>query len=111
MATLRLQNLVKFFGDVAAVKNLSLSVEDGECVTLLGPSGCGKSTTLNLIAGLEDTDAGAILLDGEKINDVPPNLRDMAMVFQDYALYPHMTVYDNLVFNLKLRGVPRARQQ
>jgi ABC-type sugar transport system ATPase subunit len=111
MATLHLQHVMKRFGTVAAVNDLSLTVNDGECVTLLGPSGCGKSTTLNLIAGLEDADAGDIFLDGERVNDTPPNLRDMAMVFQDYALYPHMTVLDNMVFSLKLRGVPRAKQK
>lgn len=111
MATLELQNVTKFFGKVVAVENLSLSVEDGEFVTLLGPSGCGKSTTLNLIAGLEELTSGNIFLDGENINDFPPNERDMAMVFQDYALYPHMTVFHNMAFSLKLKKVPMAVQK
>jgi len=111
MATLELQDVTKHFGKVVAVNKVSLKVQDGEFVTLLGPSGCGKSTTLNLVAGLEDADAGTILLDGEKVNDLPPNLRDMAMVFQDYALYPHKTVFENMAFSLRLKKVPMAKQQ
>ena len=111
MATLELQNVTKVFGKVVAVNSISFKVQDGEFVTLLGPSGCGKSTTLNLVAGLERADSGAILLDGERVNDLPPNLRDMAMVFQDYALYPHMTVFENMAFSLRLKKVPMATRK
>jgi len=93
---------------VQAVKDLNLTIEDGEFVTLVGPSGCGKSTTLNMLAGLEEVTSGTISIDGEVVNDLPAGERDVAMVFQNYALYPHMSVYDNLAFALKIRGVPRT---
>ena len=91
-----------------AVKDFSLEVNDREFVVFVGPSGCGKSTTLRMIAGLEEITTGEILIDGKLINDVPPKDRDIAMVFQNYALYPHMTVFENLAFGLKLRKFPKA---
>ncbi|MCL6591501.1 MAG: ABC transporter ATP-binding protein [Firmicutes bacterium] len=111
MARIVLENLTKDFGPVRAVNGLNLEIGDREFVVLLGASGSGKSTTLNLIAGLEEPTAGDIYLDGERITDYPPNERDMAMVFQNYALYPQMTVFDNLVFSLKLGKVPMAERQ
>ncbi len=108
MATLQVRNLVKRFGETIAVNKVSFDVHDGEFMVLLGPSGSGKTTTLRCIAGLEMPDEGEIYLDGELINYVPPKDRDMAMVFQSYALYPHMTVYDNIAFPLKLRKLPKS---
>ena len=109
MARVELQNVVKVFpGGVRAVDSFSIDIEDGEFVVLVGPSGCGKSTTLRMIAGLEELTEGTITIDGRIVNDVPPKDRDIAMVFQNYALYPHMTVYKNMAFGLKLRKVPRA---
>ena len=108
MAELELRDLCKNFGQVRAVQNLNVIAADGEFVTLLGPSGCGKSTTLNLIAGLEKPTSGDIYLGGSRITDLPPNERGIGMVFQDYALYPHMSVFDNIAFSLKLRRVLRS---
>ena len=108
MAAVTLRNLNKQFGGVRAVIELNLKINDGEFVTLLGPSGCGKTTTLNCIAGLEEATSGDILFDEQVVNDLPPRDRGVAMVFQDYALYPHMTVYDNLAFGLRMRGTPQA---
>jgi ABC-type sugar transport system ATPase subunit len=96
-------------GDARAVAGVSLTVEAGELMVLVGPSGCGKSTLLRLIAGLEVPDAGSITLAGRVINDVPPADRDVAMVFQNYALFPHLDVFDNIAFGLKFRGVPKAQ--
>ena len=93
---------------MVAVHGVDLEVADGELVVLVGPSGCGKSTTLRMIAGLESISAGELRIDGKLVNDVPANDRDIAMVFQSYALYPHMTVYDNMAFALKLRGMSKA---
>jgi multiple sugar transport system ATP-binding protein len=107
LGKLVLENLSRKFGAVEAVKDVSLSIEDGEFVVLLGPSGCGKTTTLRMIAGLEDFTSGNIYLDGRLLNDVLPADRDIAMVFQNYALYPHMTVYNNMGFGLKMRGVAK----
>ena len=104
MAEVTLRKLVKFYdGDVQAVKGIDLSIADHEFVVLVGPSGCGKSTTLRMIAGLEDISGGDIAIGGTIVNDVPPKDRDIAMVFQNYALYPHMNVYDNIAFGLRLR--------
>jgi len=100
---LRLDHLSRYFGKVKAVDDLSMEIPAGTFVTLLGPSGCGKSTTLSLIAGLDRLDEGHILLGDQDITDTPPNERRMAMVFQNYALYPHMTVYKNMAFGLMLR--------
>jgi len=108
MADVDLVDVTKRYGAVEACSGVNLRVTDGEFVTLLGPSGCGKSTTLNLIAGLEETTAGDILMDGERVNDLTPFERDVAMVFQQYALYPHMTVAENIGFTLKLRRRPKA---
>ncbi len=109
MARVILENLYKIYpGDVVAVRDANLEIEDQEFVVLVGPSGCGKSTTLRMVAGLEEITKGAIYIDGKKVNDVPPKNRDIAMVFQNYALYPHMTVYKNMAFGLKLRKYPKA---
>lgn len=108
MATVVLKNLKKYYSgnSVPVVKGVSLEVADKEFMVLVGPSGCGKSTTLRMIAGLEEVSEGQILIDNEIVNDVPAKNRDIAMVFQNYALYPHMTVYENLAFGLKLRRYP-----
>ncbi len=109
MATLQLKNLTKRFGKkVVAVKGIDLEVHDGEYLVLLGPSGCGKTTTLRMIAGLEEVTDGEIILDGADITDLPPRKRDISMVFQSYAVWPHMTVYDNIAFALKLKKMPRS---
>jgi multiple sugar transport system ATP-binding protein len=110
MARVRLEGIRKIYpGQTAhvAVHGVDLDVADGELVVLVGPSGCGKSTTLRMIAGLESISAGKLFIDDREVNDVPPKDRDIAMVFQSYALYPHMTVRENLAFALKLRGTPR----
>jgi multiple sugar transport system ATP-binding protein len=108
MAEVVLENVCKTYeGGACAVDGVSLVIRDSEFLVLVGPSGCGKSTTLRMIAGLEDISSGTIRIDGRCVNAVPPKDRDIAMVFQNYALYPHMTVYDNMAFGLKLRGVPR----
>lgn len=107
MAEIQFEHVTKRFGSVVAVDDLSLSIADKEFVTLVGPSGCGKSTTLNLLAGLEDPSAGLIYIDGAVVNDVPSGKRDIAMVFQSYALYPHMTVGENIGFGLKVRGMKK----
>ena len=104
MATVDLKSITKVYeGNVQAVKNANITVQDKEFVVLVGPSGCGKTTTLRMIAGLEDITGGELYIDGKLVNDVPPKDRDIAMVFQNYALYPHMTVYDNMAFGLKIR--------
>ena len=108
MHALALDNVTKHFGRVVAVSGLSMRVEPAEFVTLLGPSGCGKSTTLNMIAGLETIDEGNIYIGDVLVNHLQPRDRDIAMVFQNYALYPHMTVFDNLAFPLKARHTPRV---
>jgi len=103
LADVRLDGLTKHFGNVKAVDNLNLRICDKEFLTLLGPSGCGKTTSMRLIAGLETPTSGNIYIGGKLVNDVPPKDRDVAMVFQSYALYPHMTVYDNISFPLRMR--------
>ena len=109
MATVKLENICKIYdGGVKAVDNVNIDIEDREFVVLVGPSGCGKSTTLRMIAGLEDISSGTLTIDGKVVNDVPPKDRDIAMVFQNYALYPHMTVYDNMAFGLKIRKFDKA---
>ncbi len=108
MAAVSLQNICKIYdGGVKAVDNVNIEIEDKEFVVLVGPSGCGKSTTLRMVAGLEDISSGTLTIDGKVMNDVPPKDRDIAMVFQNYALYPHMTVYDNMAFGLKIRKLPK----
>ncbi|HKY51739.1 MAG TPA: ABC transporter ATP-binding protein [Candidatus Limnocylindria bacterium] len=107
MATVTYDHVTKKFGDVSAVKDLNLQVRDEEFLVLVGPSGCGKTTALRMLAGLEEQTSGDIFIGERRVNDVAPKDRDIAMVFQNYALYPHMSVYDNIAFGLKLRGVPR----
>jgi len=107
MARVKLEHVWKRFGKVVAVKDFNLETKDGEFVVFVGPSGCGKTTTLRMIAGLEEVSEGNIYIGDRLVNDVPPKDRDIAMVFQNYALYPHMNVYDNMAFGLRLRKVPR----
>ena len=107
MATVTFEHVSKLYGQVKAVDDLSLEINDGEFMVLVGPSGCGKTTSLRMIAGLEDISLGTLRIGDRVVNDVAPKDRDIAMVFQSYALYPHMTVRDNLAFGLKLRHVPR----
>ncbi|MBQ6132675.1 MAG: sn-glycerol-3-phosphate ABC transporter ATP-binding protein UgpC [Lachnospiraceae bacterium] len=108
MAGIKLDNVCKVYPNgFEAVKNFNLDVKDKEFIIFVGPSGCGKSTTLRMIAGLEDISSGTLTIDGKVVNDVEPKDRDIAMVFQNYALYPHMTVYDNMAFGLKLRKLPK----
>lgn len=108
---LRIEGLTKAYGAQKAVNDLSVSVNKGELVAFLGPSGCGKTTTLRMIAGFIETDAGAIYIDGRRVEKLPSRLRGTAMVFQDYALFPHMTVHDNVAFGLKMRKVDRGEIQ
>ena len=109
MAQVDLKHVWKIYpGDVEAVKDADLTIENGEFMVIVGPSGCGKSTTLRMVAGLEDISRGEISIDGRVVNDVAPKDRDIAMVFQNYALYPHMSVYDNMAFGLKMRKYPKA---
>ena len=110
MATLQLQNVRKSFGNVKVLHDVSIDMADGEFLVLVGPSGCGKSTLMNMIAGLEQPSGGRVLLDGRDITDLPPAERDIAMVFQSYALYPNMTVASNLEFPLRMRKVPRPER-
>ncbi|MEM2110348.1 MAG: ABC transporter ATP-binding protein [Candidatus Bathyarchaeia archaeon] len=107
MAKVLVKNLVKKFGNTIAVNNVNLEIKDKEFVVLLGPSGCGKTTTLRCIAGLEIPDEGEIYIEDRLVNDLAPKDRDVAMVFQSYALYPHMTVFDNMAFPLKMRKMPK----
>src|SRR4051812_41371839 len=107
MARVYLEHVTKKYGDVTAVSDLTLEARDGEFLVLVGPSGCGKSTALRMVAGLEDVTAGDIHIGERVVTDIPPRDRDIAMVFQSYALYPHMSVYDNMAFGLKLRKVPK----
>jgi len=107
MAQVSLRKLFKRFDDTEAVRGIDLDIADKEFVVLVGPSGCGKTTTLRMIAGLEEISAGEVAVDGEVVNDVPPKDRDMAMVFQNYALYPHMTAYENMSFGLRLKRYPK----
>src|SRR5699024_6362910 len=103
MATIEMQNIVKRYGDgFPAVNDVSLDIADGEFMILVGPSGCGKSTLLRMIVGLEDITSGDLLIAGERVNELAPRNRDLAMVFQNYALYPHMTVFENIAFPLRL---------
>src|SRR5580658_11198003 len=111
MAQVALRNIVKTFDKTPAVQGIDLDIADREFIVLVGPSGCGKSTTLRMIAGLEEISEGTIRIGDRVVNDVPPKSRDIAMVFQNYALYPHMTVYNNMAFGLKLRGMPKAQIQ
>ncbi len=108
MAGVRLKNVFKTYaGGVTAVSDFNIDIEDKEFIILVGPSGCGKTTTLRMIAGLEEISAGELYIGDKLCNDVAPKDRDIAMVFQNYALYPHMTVFDNMAFGLKLRKTPK----
>ncbi|MCA1246466.1 ABC transporter ATP-binding protein [Massilia sp. MS-15] len=108
MASVRLHGITKHYGDQPVIRDIELAIADGEFVVLVGPSGCGKSTLLRIVAGLEDADAGTVLIGGQPCNEVAPARRGIAMVFQNHALYPHMTVAGNMGFALRLAGVPRA---
>ncbi len=108
MASVTYEHVTKRFGDVIAVNDLNISIADREFLVFVGPSGCGKTTSLRMLAGLEEVSEGNIYIGDRIVNDVPPKDRDIAMVFQSYALYPHMSVYDNMAFGLKLRRVPKA---
>ncbi|MFT7622047.1 MAG: multiple sugar transport system ATP-binding protein [Myxococcota bacterium] len=109
MSNVSLKNIWKRYdGDVVAVRDLSLEIEPGEFVVLVGPSGCGKSTTLRMVAGLEEISGGDLFIGDKRVNDVHPRDRDIAMVFQSYALYPHMNVYENMAFGLRIRKMPKA---
>ena len=111
MATLALEQVSKIYDNgVEAVRGLDLEVADGEFVVLVGPSGCGKTTALRMVAGLEEITTGTIRLDGKVVNDLSAKDRDIAMVFQNYALYPHLTVHDNIAFSLSMRGVRKAER-
>jgi multiple sugar transport system ATP-binding protein len=109
MATVTFDHVWKRYGEFNAVKDLNLEIADGEFMVLVGPSGCGKTTSLRMIAGLEEVSDGALKIGDRVVNDVAPKDRDIAMVFQSYALYPHMSIYDNMAFGLKLRKVPKAQ--
>src|SRR5213082_3073844 len=108
MATVTLEGVRKSFGQREVVHGVSCAVADGELVVVVGPSGCGKSTLLRMVAGLEAVSAGSVTIDGRVVNGVEPKDRDIAMVFQNYALYPHMSVYDNMAYGLRMRGMARA---
>src|SRR5260370_99352 len=108
MAPVVIRKLNKMFDEVHAVNDVNLEIRDKEFVVLVGPSGCGKTTTLRMVAGLESITSGDVLIGGKVVNELPPMDRDIAMVFQNYALYPHMTVYDNMAFGLKMRKFERA---
>ena len=108
MAEVRLDGVTKAYGDTTILRNVDLSIRDGEFMVFVGPSGCGKSTLLRVIAGLEDITGGELKINGRLVNDVPPAERGIAMVFQSYALYPHMNLYDNMAFGLKLAKMPKA---
>ena len=108
MAAIQFRQVTKNYGKLTAVQNIDLEIRDQEFMVLVGPSGCGKSTLLRMIAGLEEISSGELLIGDKIVNDLPPRDRDIAIVFQNYALYPHMTAYDNLAFGLKIRGLPKA---
>ena len=108
MSSIRLSSLTKRFGPLLAVDNLDLELNQGELVAFLGPSGCGKTTTLRMIAGFEQADSGSIYLGGREVSSLPPERRDAGMVFQNYALFPHLTVYENVAFGLQMRKVPKV---
>ena len=107
MSQISLQNLKKSFGKTQVIHDLSIDVKDGELIVIVGPSGCGKSTLLRMVAGLEDANQGDIIIDGKKVNELEPMERNIAMVFQNYALYPHMTVFDNMAYGLKIAKISK----
>jgi sn-glycerol 3-phosphate transport system ATP-binding protein len=108
MATVQLRQITKRFGDTPVLHDVDCAIDDGEFIVILGPSGCGKSTLLRIVAGLEKATAGDVLIGGARVNEVEPKDRNIAMVFQNYALYPHMSVYDNMAYGLKIRGLARS---
>jgi multiple sugar transport system ATP-binding protein len=108
MATVETVNIKKHFGSVKAVDGVNLAIEEGEFFVILGPSGCGKTTLMRMIAGLETPTEGDVFIAGERVTELPPRMRDLAMVFQSYALYPHMTVFDNIAFPLRAKKIPKA---
>ena len=110
MSTVTLRDIHKRYADVEVIKGIDLDIDDREFVVFVGPSGCGKSTLLRMIAGLEEISSGDLLIDGQRVNDVPPDKRGLAMVFQTYALYPHMTVAENMAFSLRLAGMPKEQR-
>ena len=107
MANIQFKDIRKSYGDVAVVHGISLDIRDGEFIVIVGPSGCGKSTLLRMVAGLEQITSGELIIGERVVNNLEPKDRDCAMVFQNYALYPHMTVFDNMAYGLKIRGVPK----
>src|SRR5210317_883614 len=107
MGSINLKNLKKSFGKTEVIHDLSIDVKDGELIVIVGPSGCGKSTLLRMVAGLEDANEGNILIDNKKVNELEPMERNIAMVFQNYALYPHMTVFENMAYGLKIAKIPK----
>ena len=111
MATVTLKGILKDYGAVQEIKGVDLSIDDREFCVFAGPSGCGKSTLLRMIAGLEEISAGDLMIDGQRVNDVPPSERGLAMVFQSYALYPHMSVAVNMGFSLRLAGVSNEERR
>src|SRR5947208_9304686 len=111
MAQVTLRSLVKHYDETPAVRGIDLGIADKEFVVLVGPSGCGKTTTLRMIAGLEDITDGEVIIGDAVVNDVPPKDRNIAMVFQNYALYPHMSVYENMSFGLRLKKIPKEEIQ
>ena len=111
MASVELHNIHKAYGALTVIHDISLAIDDGEFIALVGPSGCGKSTLLRMIAGLEEITGGQIRIGDRVVNNVSPKDRDIAMVFQNYALYPHMTVKENMAFSLKLKSAPKAEVQ
>src|SRR5436189_4535012 len=112
MAEITLEKLTKVYGDgTRAVSELDLEIGDGEFVVLVGPSGCGKTSALRMVAGLEPITEGRVVIGGEVVNELPPKDRDIAMIFQNYALYPHMSAFDNMAFRLKLRGMKKERRR
>ncbi|MCW5749498.1 MAG: ATP-binding cassette domain-containing protein, partial [Alphaproteobacteria bacterium] len=108
MAEVSLRQVRKSYGDLEVIHGVDMEIRDGEFIVIVGPSGCGKSTLLRMIAGLEQITGGEIAIGGKVVNQLEPKDRDIAMVFQNYALYPHMSVYDNMAYGLKIRGMPRA---
>jgi multiple sugar transport system ATP-binding protein len=111
MARVELDSITKIFGDVRAVDDVTLKIEDGEFLVLLGPSGCGKTTTLRCIAGLESVDGGSVVIDGKDVTYLPPRKRGVSMVFQSYAVFPHLKVFDNIAFGLRLKGVQLSERE
>jgi sn-glycerol 3-phosphate transport system ATP-binding protein len=107
MSEIKLENLKKSFGKTEVIHDLSINVKDGELIVIVGPSGCGKSTLLRMVAGLEDANEGNIIIDGKKVNELEPMERNIAMVFQNYALYPHMSVFGNMAYGLKIAKISK----